>query len=345
VMVASGRGAAAGVLIKGGEPLERLAAVDTVVFDKTGTITAGQPRVVDVTPADGTALADLLAAAAAVERLSEHPLAAAISAHAAARGVAPAEATGFEAVAGRGARARVGGCLVAIGTEAFLAADGIDTAALGRLAGDWPVRGWTPVFVAVDGAPAGAFAVADTLRDNAAEVVRRLAGMRVRVVMLTGDRRVTAEAIAREAGITEVVAEVLPDGKVDAIRRLQGDGRIVAMVGDGLNDAPALAQSDVGMAMASGTDIAGEAAAVSLMRSDLDGVRQAIVLARRTMATMRQNLFWAFVYNVIGIPIAAGALYPAFGIQLSPVLASAAMAMSSVSVVTNSLRLRGAKLD
>ncbi|MGE3275342.1 MAG: heavy metal translocating P-type ATPase [Vicinamibacterales bacterium] len=345
VMVASGRGAAAGVLIKGGEPLERLAGVDTVVFDKTGTVTEGQPRVVEVQALGDTSPDTLLAATAAVEALSEHPLAAAIVRHTDDAGVPRQPASGFAAVAGRGARAIVDGRRVAVGTEAFLQAEGIAVEPLAALSEPWAQRGATPVFVAIDGVAAGGFAIADTLRQNAPEVVGRLGAMGLRVVMLTGDRRATAQAIASQAGIGDVIAEVLPDGKVDAIRRLQADGRVVAMVGDGLNDAPALAQADIGMAMASGTDIAGEAASVTLMRSDLDGVRQAIALARRTMATMRQNLFWAFIYNVIGIPIAAGALYPAFGIQLSPVLASAAMAFSSVSVVTNSLRLRRAMLD
>jgi Cu+-exporting ATPase len=360
VMVASGRGASAGVLIKGGEPLERLAGVDTVVFDKTGTLTEGRPQVVDIATADGMRDTELLCLAGAVERKSEHPLAAAIVAAADARletfdsrgGVpdarptAPGQiVTGFLATAGGGAEAQVGGRLVIVGTERLLKDAGIDVTPLAETAARWSDEGRTPVLVAVDGRVAGAFAVADTIRANARDVVSALSQKDLRVVMLTGDRRGTATAIARQAGVTEVVAEVLPDGKVEAIRALQRAGRRVAMVGDGLNDAPALAQADVGMAMASGTDIATEAADVTLMRSDLASVLHAIALARKTMATMRQNLFWAFVYNVIGIPVAAGVLYPAFGILLSPVLASAAMAFSSVSVVSNSLRLRRATLS
>ena len=227
-----------------------------------------------------------------------------------------------------------------IGTESLLSDEGVDVTPLRGMAETWAAEGRTPVFVAVNRRLHAAFGVADTLRPNAAAVVAALRRLGVRVVMLTGDRRRTAEAIARQADIDEVIAEVLPAGKIDAIKRLQAEGRRVAMVGDGLNDAPALAQADVGMAMASGTDIAAEAADVTLMRSDLSSVPQALTLARRTMRTMKQNLFWALIYNVIGIPIAAGVLYPPFGIQLNPVIASAAMAFSSVSVVMNSLRLR-----
>jgi Cu+-exporting ATPase len=234
---------------------------------------------------------------------------------------------------------------VIVGTPALVRESGIDTSALDATAATWTSQARTVVFAAIDGKAAAAFAVADSLRANAATVVESLKRRGLRVVMLSGDRRATAEAIARQAGIDEVIAEVLPDGKVAAVKSLQEGGRRVAMVGDGLNDAPALAQADIGIAMASGTDIAAEAASVTLMRSDLAGVEHAIVLARKTMRTMQQNLFWALVYNVVGIPVAAGALYPAFGILLSPILASAAMAFSSVSVVSNSLRLRGANLS
>jgi Cu+-exporting ATPase len=342
VMVASGRGASAGVLIKGGEPLERLADVDTVVFDKTGTLTEGRPMVVDTLFVGNRET--ILRLVAAVERLSEHPLAKAIAAH------APA-ATGrhavdnFIALAGRGVRADVDGHHVIVGTPALVRESGIDTSALDATAATWASQARTVVFAAIDGKAAAAFAIADTLRANAATVVESLKRRGLRIVMLSGDRRATAGAIARQAGIDEVIAEVLPDGKVAAVKSLQEGGRRVAMVGDGLNDAPALAQADIGIAMASGTDIAAEAASVTLMRSDLAGVEHAIVLARKTMRTMQQNLFWALVYNVVGIPVAAGALYPAFGILLSPILASAAMAFSSVSVVSNSLRLRGANLS
>jgi Cu+-exporting ATPase len=340
VMVASGRGARAGVLIKGGEPLERLSHVDTVVLDKTGTLTEGTPRVVNANVVDPAAIDAVLS----VEALSEHPLAQAIVEYARAQGARPRATRNFAAVAGRGARAEVDGKQVLVGTQAFLQSAGVPLDALAPLATDWAGHGHTPVFASIAGTPVAVFAIADTLRPEAAAVVARLKQQGLRLVMLTGDRRQTAEAIARQAGIDEVIAEVLPAGKVDAIKSLQAQGRIVAMVGDGLNDAPALAQADVGIAMASGTDIAAEAADVTLMRSDLGGVQQAITLAKRTMATMKQNLFWAFIYNVIGIPIAAGALYPVFGILLNPVIASAAMAFSSVSVVMNSLRLRRASL-
>ncbi|MEO8682378.1 MAG: HAD-IC family P-type ATPase, partial [Vicinamibacterales bacterium] len=251
----------------------------------------------------------------------------------------------FSAIPGRGARATVDGHTVLIGTEALLAGEAIDLAGLAARARAWADAGQTPVFVAVDGKAAGAFAIADTLRANATAIVASLQRRGIRVVMLTGDRQATARTIGAQAGVAEVIAEVLPHGKVDAIKSLQAAGRRVAMVGDGINDAPALAQADIGMAMASGTDIASEAADVTLMRSDLESVVHALVLARKTMATMKQNLFWAFVYNVVGIPIAAGVLYPGFGLLLSPILASAAMAFSSVSVVTNSLRLRGVTLS
>jgi Cu+-exporting ATPase len=346
-MVASGRGASAGVLIKGGEPLERLAGVDTVVFDKTGTLTEGRPAVVDaqiLRDRDRT-----LSLVAAVETRSEHPLAKAVVGYGRAEAV-PYESGGnavenFMAVAGRGVFATVDGHHVLVGTQALLDESKIDTSAFAGALSAWTAQARTVVLAAIDGQAVAAFAIADTMRPNARTVIESLKRRGLRVVMLSGDRRATAEAIARQAGIDEVIADVLPEGKVSAIKSLQQGGHRVAMIGDGLNDAPALAQADIGMAMASGTDIAAEAASVTLMRSDLAGVEQAIVLARKTMQTMKQNLFWAFVYNVVGIPIAAGALYPAFGILLSPILASAAMAFSSVSVVSNSLRLRGASLS
>jgi Cu+-exporting ATPase len=341
VMVASGRGASAGVLIKGGEPLERLAGIDTVVFDKTGTLTEGRPAVVDA-----QILGDrdrTLSLVAAAESRSEHPLAKAVVAFGLNRGGPSIEH--FSAVAGRGVFATIDGHQVIVGTQALLDESKIDSTAFAGTLSAWTAQAHTVVLAAIDGKAVAAFAIADTLRPNAKAVVESLRRRGLRVVMLSGDRKTTAEAIANQAGIGEVIAEVLPDGKVSAIKSLQQGGHRVAMIGDGLNDAPALAQADIGMAMASGTDIAAEAASVTLMRSDLAGVEQAIVLARKTMQTMKQNLFWAFVYNVVGIPIAAGALYPAFGILLSPILASAAMAFSSVSVVSNSLRLRGASLS
>jgi P-type Cu+ transporter len=343
VMVASGRGAALGVLIKGGEPLERLASIDTVVLDKTGTLTVGQPRVEDVAYESGVDSISTLGWIAAVERRSEHPLAEAIVAFA-----GPANSSAaideFEATAGKGVRARVDGTSVVIGTETLLREEGADIDPLRSAVERWARDGRTPVLAARDGRVVAAFAIADTPRLNAAAVVSALKALGLRVDMLTGDRRLTAESIARAVGIDEVIAEVLPEGKVAAIKDLQRKGRKVAMVGDGLNDAPALAQADVGIAMASGTDIAAEAADVTLMRSDLGALVSAIQLARKTMSIMKQNLFWAFVYNVVGIPVAAGVLYPAFGLLLNPIIASAAMAFSSVSVVMNSLRLRGARL-
>jgi Cu+-exporting ATPase len=343
VMVASGRGASEGVLIKGGEPLERLAGIDAVVFDKTGTLTEGIPRVVSAVILPGYDESEVLAAAAEAERLSEHPLASAIVAYVERR-ASPSRmrVTEFTAVPGKGVSARVGVRRVIVGTERFLRESGIDTTPIQSTAVEWSGNGRTPVLVALDGYAVAAFGIADTLRPEAPDVVQQLANLGITVTMLTGDTRETAEAVAQAAGITDVVSEVLPDGKVAAIRQLQIAGHRVAMIGDGLNDAPALAQADVGVAMASGTDIAAEAGDVTLMRSNLHGVVQAIVLARDTMRVVRQNLFWAFIYNIVGIPVAAGVLYPAFGILLSPIIASLAMAFSSVSVVSNSLRLRRA---
>ncbi len=340
VMVATGRGAAEGVLIKGGEPLERLAGVDAVVFDKTGTLTRGEPRVVGIQPLADIDPTTMLRVAAAIERRSEHPLATAIVREAEARGVSSSTVSGFSALPGMGASGTTEGRAILVGTATLLRQQGVNVDALAGLADDLARRGQTAVLVAIDGTPAGAIAIADTLRPEARATVAALESMGLAVVMLSGDRKATASAVAAEAGIRRAIAEVLPAGKVEAIRALQAEGRRVVMVGDGINDAPALAQADVGIAMASGTDIAAHAADVTLMRNDLGGVGDAIRLARRTMRVMKQNLFWAFVYNVVGIPIAAGALYPAFGILLSPILASGAMAFSSVSVVSNSLRLK-----
>jgi Cu+-exporting ATPase len=344
VMVASGKGAELGVLIKGGEALERTHSLDTVVLDKTGTVTEGQPAVTATTAAHGFSESDVLQMAAAVERRSEHPLAAAILAKAADQKVRDVEAHAFESISGRGAQARVNGKLVRIGNAAFMNESDVAVHDLAQAADTYAANANTIVFVAVDQQAAGVLAIADPIRATSREAIERLKRLGMDVVLLTGDNRATADAIAREAGITTVVAEVLPDQKVETIRELQERGRRVAMVGDGINDAPALAQADIGMAIGTGTDIAIEASDVTLMRSDLRSAADAIVLARKTMRTMKQNLFWAFVYNVIGIPIAAGVLYPSLGILLSPILASAAMAFSSVSVVGNSLRLRAAKI-
>jgi Cu+-exporting ATPase len=333
------------VLIKGGEPLERLAAVDTVVFDKTGTLTEGRPAVMEAQIIGDRE--QVLNTIAAVEAKSEHPLAKAVVAFAGfpVPGSRLPQISDFEAVAGRGVLAVVEGRRVIVGTQPLLQDSQVDLTPLAPTLASWTAQAYTLVLAAIDGTAVAVFGLADTLRPNAPTVIASLKRRGLDVVMLSGDRKSTAEAIARQVGVERVIADVLPDGKVDAIKSLQREGHVVAMVGDGLNDAPALAQADIGVAMASGTDIAAEAAAVTLMRSDLAGVEHAIVLARKTMRTMKQNLFWAFVYNVVGIPIAAGVLYPAFGILLSPILASAAMAFSSVSVVSNSLRLRGVSLS
>jgi len=332
IMVGTGRGAERGILIKGGEALEAAYRIDIVLLDKTGTITAGQPRVTNVVPLNGYAEAELLRMAASAERYSEHPLGRAIVEHAQALAIMLAEPGGFRAVAGHGVEARVDGHEVSVGSAT--GSGGLPE--MERLAG----AGKTAVAVLVDGLPAGVIAVADTVRPDAADAVRRLQEMGIEVWMITGDNRRTAESVARQAGIQRVLAEVLPDGKVAEVRRLQAAGKKVAMVGDGINDAPALAQADVGIAIGTGADIAREAAAITLMGGDLNGVAAALDLARRTMRVIRQNLFWAFAYNAVGIPIAAGVLYPFTGWLLSPVLASAAMALSSVTVVTNSLRLK-----
>jgi Cu+-exporting ATPase len=347
VMVATGRGAAFGLLIKGGEALQRLEKIDTVVFDKTGTITAGRPDVVALllSPAAGFAENDLLRVAASLERSSEHPLGEAVVRRASGSGLTVPQAESFESLPGRGIVGAVEGHAVLVGNAALMHDYAISIEALTRDAQRIAEQGATPLWVAIDGVLAGIIAVADTVKPTSAEAIRRLHGEKLRVVMLTGDNEHTARAIAREVGVDDVIAGVLPQGKVDAIRELQAEHRVVAMVGDGVNDAPALAQADVGITMAAGSDIAMDAGDVTLMRSDLMGVASAIALSRGTMRVMRQNLFWAFAYNVVGIPIAAGILYPVCGLLLSPVLASAAMAFSSFSVVTNSLRLSRLRLD
>jgi Cu+-exporting ATPase len=346
VMVSTGKGAELGVLIKGGEALQRAGDLTVVVLDKTGTVTEGRPTVTELVLAGGGVETEdeLLRLVASLETRSEHPLADAMVTHARERGLATTPPESFEAVTGRGAVGVVEGRALAVGNELLMDDYSVRVDPLRgdaeRLAGE----GKTPMYVAVDGRLAGLAAVSDPIRESSRAAIRRLRGMGLEVVMLTGDNRRTADAVAREAGIGRVVAGVLPDGKVAEIKRLQDAGKVVAMVGDGINDAPALAQADVGIAIGTGTDIAAEAADVVLMRGDLQGVAAAVHLSRRTMRTMKQNLFWAFIYNVVGIPVAAGVLYPAFGLLLSPILASAAMAFSSVSVVANSLRLRRVRL-
>jgi len=343
VMVATGRGAEMGLLIKGGEILQRAGDVDTVVFDKTGTITEGKPAVTRVTPQPGWNEEQLLSIAASVEQSSEHPLATAVIDAAADRRIALRPVTEFQSHTGAGVSGTVDGARVIVGNAKLVRLSAADVG--GSDINQENASGETRIYASVNGSLAGMIGVSDPIRPSAARAVSSLRAQSIDVVLLTGDMRETADAIATQSGIATVVAEVLPEGKVAEIRRLQSEGRVVAMVGDGINDAPALAQSDVGIAMASGTDIALEASDIALMRPDLTGVSSAISLSRRAMATMKQNLFWAFVYNVIGIPVAAGVLYPFAGLMLSPILASAAMALSSVSVVTNSLRLRGATLQ
>jgi P-type Cu+ transporter len=343
IMVASGKGAQLGILIKGGEALQRLSAVDTIVLDKTGTITEGKPAVTDVIAADGSA-SNLLHVAGSLEQSSEHPLGRAVVARAPADGVALARVGDFRAVPGKGATGNVDGVLVAAGNAALMADLAVDTGRLAAAASDAWANGKTVMYVAAGGRVAGILALADPIRPASRDAVARLAALGLDVVMVTGDAPRAADAIARQAGITQVVAGVLPAGKVEEIEKLQRAGHVVAMVGDGINDAPPLSAADVGIAIGTGADVAIEAADVTLLRGDLQGVPRAVTLSRRTMRIVKQNLFWAFAYNVIGIPIAAGVLYPLWGLMLSPILASGAMAVSSVSVVTNSLRLSRARI-
>jgi Cu+-exporting ATPase len=334
------------VLIKGGEALQRAGDLRTIVLDKTGTVTEGRPAVTDIVPSPAATRGadELLGLAASLETMSEHPLADAIVRYARERKIALVAPEAFQSSTGRGASGAVDGAALVVGNAALMAASKIDTAPLAGTVEQLAADGKTPMYVAIAGALAGVVAVADPIKDTSREAIRRFHSLGLEVVMLTGDNRRTAEAVARQAGIDRVIAEVLPDGKVAEIARLQAEGKVVAMVGDGINDAPALAKADVGMAIGTGTDIAVEAGDVVLMRGDLRAAANAVALSRRTMRTMKQNLFWAFIYNVIGIPVAAGVFYPALGLLLSPILASAAMAFSSVSVVTNSLRLRGARI-
>jgi len=341
VMVATGRGAELGILIKGGEALERSSRLDTVVFDKTGTVTEGKPTVQRIAGEDEV---EALRLAASLERHSEHPLGEAIVAAGVARGLVLTEPRQFESLTGRGVIGIVEGRRVAVGNAALLAALGISPGRFAPQSEAFAAETHTPVFIAVDGDVVAVIGLADAVRPAAREAVQALRRLGLESVMLTGDDARTAEAVARAVGIDRVAAGLLPEGKLEEVRRLQSESRAVAMVGDGINDAPALAQADVGIAMGTGTDVAIEAGDITLMRGDPLGVPRAVALARRTMRVMRQNLFWAFVYNVVGIPIAAGALYPAFGLRLTPAFAAAAMAVSSVSVVMNSLRLRAVKV-
>jgi len=340
IMVATGRGALAGVLFRNAEAIETLRSVDTLVVDKTGTLTEGRPSLTEVVAAAGFEESELLRLAASLERDSEHPLAHAIRAGAAARAVALEAVEGFESRTGMGALGRVAGHRVGIGNPRLLAELSVDPQPLAERAAKLRAEGRTVMFVAVDGSLAGLLGVADPIKESAREAVVALRAEGLRLVMLTGDSSATAQAVARQLSLDEVVAEVLPDEKAAAVRRLQAEGRVVAMAGDGVNDAPALAQAQVGIAMGTGTDVAMESAGVTLVRGDLRGILRALRLSRATMQNIRQNLFFAFGYNALGVPVAAGVLYPIFGVLLSPMLAAAAMSLSSVSVIGNSLRLR-----
>jgi Cu+-exporting ATPase len=348
IMVGVGRGARGGVLIRNAEALERLEKVDTVVVDKTGTLTEGKPKVVAVHAAPGHTETEVLRLAAALERGSQHPLAAAIVAAAHERGLGAAEAREFDAPAGKGVAGVVDGRRVVIGNRRYLGEMGIDMdAGAGSLLAAEAERlrrgGASAVFVAVDGHPAGTIAVADPIRASTPDALAALREAGIRVVMLTGDNAITAGAVAARLGIAEVEAEVLPEDKARVVERLRREGRVVAMAGDGVNDAPGLVAADVGIAMGTGTDVAMESAGVTLVKSDLNGIVRARRLSAATMANIRQNLFFAFVYNAAGVPIAAGVLYPVLGLTLSPVIAAAAMAASSVSVIVNALRLNRAR--
>ncbi len=345
IMVGIGKGAAAGVLIKNAEALERFEKIDTLVVDKTGTLTEGKPRVVAVVPGEGYDEAAVLTFAASLERWSEHPLAAAVAASASERGLALQSVIDFRSETGKGVVGTVRGHAVAVGNAALLDALGVSHASLEAPAERLRNDGATAMFVAVDGRPAGVIAIADPVKPSTPAALEALRRAGIRIVMVTGDHRATAEAVARRLGINDIEAQVLPDHKNAIVRRLRDEGRAVAMAGDGLNDAPALAAAEVGIAMGTGTDVAMQSAGVTLVKGDLTGIVRARVLSRATMRNIRQNLFLAFIYNVIGIPIAAGALYPVFGVLLSPMIAAAAMSLSSVSVIGNALRLRFIRLD
>ncbi len=340
IMVATGRGASMGVLFRNAEAIEAMRRVDTLVTDKTGTLTEGKPRLVTIRPLGSYDETSLLRLAATLERHSSHPIASAIVQAAEERGIPLGEARGFTSAVGSGVRGRVDAHEVLVGTRALRVPSAADPAPLEREAETLRHQGRTVVFVLVDGAPAGILGVADPVKAGAREAIAMLHDEGIRVIMVTGDGRTTAEAVARELGIDEVRADVSPEGKMEIVKSLQGEGRFVAMAGDGINDAPALAQAQVGIAMGTGTDIAMESADVTLVRGDLNGIVRARRLSRHTMSNIRQNLFFAFVYNMLGVPVAAGVLYPATGLLLSPVVAAAAMSLSSVSVIGNALRLK-----
>lgn len=344
IMVGVGRGAGAGVLIKNAEALEHMEKVDTLVVDKTGTLTEGKPAVTAIVPTAGFTETDILRLSASVERASEHPLALAIVAAAEKQNIATVQVTDFDSPTGKGALGTVEGKRIVLGNKAFLAEHDIDIASLAEQADKLREDGATAIFAGIDGKVAGAIAIADPVKASTPEALAGLKDEGIRVVMLTGDNWTTAKAVARRLGIDEVEAEVLPDQKSAVVQRYKAAGRVVAMAGDGVNDAPALAAADVGIAMGTGTDVAMESAGVTLLKGDLTGIVRARRLSQATMRNIRQNLFFAFVYNVLGVPVAAGVLYPVFGILLSPIIAAAAMALSSVSVIGNAIRLRTVRL-
>jgi Cu+-exporting ATPase len=344
IMVGVGRGAQSGVLIKNAEALERMEKVDTLVADKTGTLTEGKPAVTAIRPMAGFGEEEVLRLAASLEKPSEHPLGAAVVAAAVERGMKLTDPTGFDSRTGKGVIGAVEGRRVLAGNARFLTGEGIDIKPLAVEADRLRSDGATAILVAIDGKLAGILAIADPIKATTPEAIRTLHQEGVRIVMLTGDNRTTAEAVARKLGIDEVEADVLPDRKSEVVARLRKEGRVVAMAGDGVNDAPALAAADIGIAMGSGTDVAIESAGVTLLKGDLNGIARSRRLSHATMRNIRQNLFWAFIYNAAGVPIAAGVLYPVFGLLLSPIIAAAAMALSSVSVISNALRLRAARL-
>jgi Cu+-exporting ATPase len=340
IMVGVGRGAQTGVLIKNAEALERMEKVDTLVVDKTGTLTEGKPAVVGIETVEGFDEDEVLRLAASLERSSEHPLALAIVKAAKAKGVAIGEPGKVDQPVGKGITGLVDGHRLVAGNARFLDEQGIATTALAERADRLRAEGATAIFLGVDGKVVGAIGIADPVKETTPAALKALDEAGIHVIMLTGDNRVTAEAIARRLGIADIEADVLPDRKSEIVKRLRESGRVVAMAGDGVNDAPALAAADVGIAMGSGTDVAIESAGITLLKGDLNGIARARHLSHATMANIRQNLFFAFAYYVAGIPLAAGALYPLFGLMLSPIFAAAAMALSSVSVIGNSLRLR-----
>ncbi len=344
IMTGVGKGATAGVLIKSAEALERMEKVTTLVVDKTGTLTEGKPRVVEIVPVDGMAEPELLALAASLERSSEHPLAAAIVTAARDNGASISEPQEFTSVTGQGVMGMVGGRKVALGNARMMEAQGIDIAALAARADEMRGGGATVLFVGIEGKPGGVIAIADPVKASTAAALDQLRQDGIRIVMLTGDNATTAKAIAGKLGITDVQAEVMPKDKHRIVRDLRTKGEVVAMAGDGVNDAPALAEADVGIAMGTGTEVAMQSAGVTLVKGDLMGIARARTLSRATMRNIRQNLVFAFIYNVAGVPLAAGVLYPAFGLLLSPIVAALAMALSSVSVIGNALRLRGVRL-